>query len=82
MKSNKSFLFEEKVGVLPRHDEEYKAPISASIELVQNGFQLRYEGKEFNADTLDKGLKMIRDWMTMSHDKDEESENNSDHEND
>lgn len=82
MNLKKNFLFAEKVGVLPRHDEEFKMPISANIELVQNGFQLRYEGKDFNADNIDDALKLIRSWMTMSHDKDEESEHNSDHEND
>jgi len=60
-----SFLFPEKVGILSSHDmpHEFREPIEASIKLVQNGYELHYEGKEFIAKTLDDGLKMIRTWM-------------------
>lgn len=79
---NKNFFFAKKVGVVHNEPESYKEPISANIIMVQNGFELHYDGKEFIADTLDKALKMIKDWMTMDREDEgeEKSEHNSDHE--
>ena len=64
--SKDGFLFEDRVGVLPSiKDEphEFRMPVEASIKMVQNGYELHYEGKEFIAENLDDGLKMIREWM-------------------
>jgi len=78
--TKENFFFTEKVGVLPKHDGpmEFKEPIRAKIELVQNGYELRYEDKNFIASNLEEALGMIKSWMEMgekeSKSKDKEPE--------
>lgn len=76
MGRKEGFLFADKVGMLGGHNEEFKRPIEASIKLVQNGYELHYDGKEFIAKTLDEGMKMIKKWMTTES-KEEKEESNS-----
>lgn len=62
--SDDSFFFPDKVGLLQSHEPHvFREPIQARIEMIQNGYLLHYEGKEFKADNLDDGLDMIRKWM-------------------
>lgn len=78
--SKDGFFFPEAVGILPINgNEEYRIPVEASIKLVQNGYELRYEGKEFVADSLEDALAMIKKWMekfekTEGRGKEEEQE--------
>ena len=38
-------------------------PVRAEIQLVQNGYKLRYNDKKFVAKTLDEAMNMIKSWM-------------------
>jgi len=82
--SSDSFFFPDKVGILQSHDmpHEFRRDVEASVKMVQNGYELHYEGKEFIADNLDDALSMIRKWMEK-FEKTEgrgEEKGNSDHE--
>ena len=60
-------MFEEKVGILPKKsdmDHDYMMrPVRAEIQLVQNGYKIRYSDKKFVAKTLDEAMNMIKSWM-------------------
>ena len=69
MSGNESFLFEKPVGILEAMNSpmpHMEHPIKAKIKMVQNGYELNYEGKEFIAKNLDEALGMIRSWMEMN----------------
>ena len=54
-------MFEEKVGVLNKSDDDFMMrPVRAEIQLVQNGYKLRYNEKKFVAKTLDEAISMIK----------------------
>ena len=79
-----NFFFEEKVGILESMGSvpEFREPVSARIEMVQNGFELNYRGKNFIAKNLEAALEMIEEWMEEAIEEAEEnsnSEHNSDH---
>jgi len=83
-----NFLFKKRVGVLPERDEFMfvREPVRASIKLVQNGYELDYNGKDFVADNLTDAMDMIKKWMeegekeAKEHDKEEgNSDHNSSH---
>lgn len=60
-------MFEEKVGVLNKSDDDFMMrPVFAEIQLVQNGYKLRYNEKKFVAKTLDEAISMIKSWMEES----------------
>jgi len=60
-------MFEEKVGVLNKSDDDFMMrPVRADIQLVQNGYKLRYNEKKFVAKTLDEAISMIKSWMEES----------------
>jgi hypothetical protein len=60
-------MFEEKVGVLNKSDDDFMMrPVRAEIQLVQNGYKLRYNEKKFVAKTLDEAISMIKSWMEES----------------
>lgn len=88
MASKEGFFFPKKVGMFESsHNEiEFSRPVDARIKMVQNGYELNYEDKEFIAKNLNEALRMIRTWMEdkekeMSKgEKEEGSEHNSDHE--
>jgi len=62
--SKDGFFFPEAVGILSRDEpHEFRMPVEANIKMVQNGYELRYEGKEFVADSLEDALEMIKKWM-------------------
>ena len=44
-------------------------PVRADIQLVQNGYKLRYNDKKFVAKTLDEAVSMIKSWMEESEKK-------------
>lgn len=77
-----NLLFEKAVGALPEpHTEMYREPISADIKLVQNGYQLHYEHKRFNAKNLEEALELIKSWMEMGEKSSKkEDKENTDHE--
>jgi len=60
-------MFEEKVGILPKKsdmDHEFMMRlVRAEIQLVLNGYKLRYNDKKFVAKTLDEAMNMIKSWM-------------------
>ena len=76
MAGRDSFLFEEPVGILGGPGtHEFREPVTVFVEMVQNGFKLRYENKKFVAKTLDEAMKMIRKWFEdKMGDKEEKSE--------
>jgi len=63
-----SFFFDKPVGILESINEphRFREKPRATIKMVQNGYELDYEGKDFVASTLDEALKMIKKWMEMS----------------
>lgn len=64
MAGDDSFLFEKPVGVVPRPEPmEFREPICVHVEMVQNGFELRYENKSFIAETLNEAMDMTRKWF-------------------
>jgi len=82
----KNFLFPAKVGVLHKHmdSDGFLEPVDARIKLVQNGYELRYEDKDFVAKDLEEALGMIKSWMEMAEKEaskkpEENSEHNSEH---
>lgn len=89
--SPKNFLFPAKVGVIHKHmpHDEFLEPVDARIKLVQNGYELRYEDKNFVAKDLEEAIGMIKSWMEMAEkeaakkpkeNSDHNSGHNSDHE--
>ncbi len=79
--SNESFFFEDAVGVIERTTNEFREPVRAIIELVQNGYKLQYENKKFVAKNLKEGLDMIKSWMEEKEKKASgESKSESEHE--
>lgn len=64
---SEEMMFEEKVGVLPGKGNDFMMdPVRAEIQLVQNGYKLRYNDKKFVAKTLDEAVSMIKSWMEES----------------
>lgn len=67
---SEEMMFEEKVGVLPGKGNDFMMdPVRAEIQLVQNGYKLRYNEKKFVAKTLDEAISMIKSWMEESEKK-------------
>ena len=75
---NSSFFFNKTVGSTGNEVcGPYRESVRASIQLVQNGYELHYMDKEFVASTLDEGMKMIKKWMEEGEESARENDGDS-----
>lgn len=64
---DKSFLFEEPVGILPKHGgpDSYREPVELSIRLLQNAYEVRCQRKEYAFPTLSKAITFVKEKLEM-----------------
>jgi hypothetical protein len=71
--SEGTFLFEKPVGILPKKKaeevEDFRPSVQVRIELVQNGFKLHYEDKEFIEPNLDAAIDRSKKWLKDQFEK-------------
>jgi len=81
MASKEGFFFPNKVGMFEsmHAPEVFSRPIKAKIKMVQNGYELNYEDKEFIAKNLTEALGMIKKWMEDKEKEMSKGEEGSEH---